>query len=369
MMIQLVIGDRDNGYLTRLQSYLEKNYFEEMEVVSFTDPSYLQKYLEDSQADVVLLDENFGLDPAEIAGKSSVVVLSEAAGVRPDGIPVIMKFRKPSVLYKDILNLYAENARPAAAPARQEGASAGGGAQVRRGGKVHMLLSFSGGTGVSTVAAAAARAFQFLDGGTFFLNLERFGSSSLFFSGEGSYNFENVLYALKGDSRDLGLKIKSSVRTDESGVDFLEPVSVPAYMMEMNGEDMITVVNCLKSMPEYRHIVVDLDFTLDQNAKQTFQLLDLADTITVISDGTRTANEKYRRTMETIDVMDLETKKNVIRKMSLLYNRFSSSDASVEIPRAGLKKLGSIPPVKHASSEAIMKWMSEKHRELFRLLA
>ena len=362
MVIHLVIGDKDESYLDKLQSYFEKNYYAEIETVVFTDPGFLLQYMQDNEIDVLLVDEEFG-DITQFRRETGFAVLAGNDAVRSDGLRTILKFKKPSLLYKDVINIYS--GRPDA-----EQSSFGkstGAAESSHKTRVHCFMSFSGGTGVSVISAAAAKHFA-KTGSVFYLNLDGFSSSTLFFKGEGSYGFDDILYALKGDAGSLELKLKSSVRKDRSGVEFLTPVSQPAYMLELTNEDISTLVRTLKSMDVYDRIVVDYGFRLDSSYRKIFATLDLADTITIVSDGSMTANDKFMRTMQTIEVLDSEDKKSVLRKMGLLYNNFSSSESSSKMDRPGMREIGTIIPIHHADSKVVMSYIADKFGSCFRSL-
>ena len=362
MILQLVIGDRDESYLDKLQSYFEKNYYEEIETVVFSDPDYLEQYLQENPVDVLLVDEEFG-DASRFAKDSGFAMLGLSDSVRPDGIRTVLKFKKPSLLYKDVINIYS--GRPNADPGSFGQKSGAAESSMRS--KVHFFTSFSGGTGTSVVAAAAAACLAKTNT-VFYLNLDGLSSGTLFFKGEGSYGFDDILYALKGDAGNLELKLKSSVRRDASGVDFLVPVSQPAYMLELTNEDAAALINALKALDTYDHIVVDYGFRMDSNYRKTFATLDLADTITLVSDGSMTANDKFMRTMQAVEVLDFDHKKSVLRKMALLYNNFSSSASSSKMEKTGMREIGKISPIKHASSVDIMHYVVDNCGRLFRAL-
>ena len=362
MVIHLVIGDRDESYLDKLQSYFEKNYYSEIETVVFTDPAFLPKYLQDNEVDVLLVDEEFG-DITQFSRETGFAVLSGSDGARADGLRTILKYKKPSLLYKDVINIYS--GRPDAE--KSSSGSNKGSAESSHKTKVHCFISFSGGTGVSVISAAAAKYFA-KTSSVFYLNLDGFSSSTLFFKGEGSYGFDDILYALKGDAGSLELKLKSSVRKDKSGVEFLIPASQPAYMLELTNEDISVLIRTLKSMDVYDRIVIDYGFRLDSSHKSIFAMLDLADTITIVSDGSMTANDKFLRTMQTIEVLESEHKKSVLRKMGLLYNNFSSSESSIKMERPGMREIGTIIPIHHADSKRVMSYIADNFGSCFRTL-
>ena len=198
MQIRLVIGEQDKRYLDNFVMYLEKNYLEKIEILSFSEPEFLREYFQSGSADVTLLDEEFGVSAEEAQKYGKIAYLSNSAdGKSPDGIRRIVKFKKPDLIYKDILDLYAEGGYRI----KQTG---GNGDQA----KMTLVTSFSGGTGTSSFASALARQYARRGKKVLYLNLEAVGNSEDFFQGSGAYTFEEVLFALKSQRTDLGLKLE-----------------------------------------------------------------------------------------------------------------------------------------------------------------
>ena len=150
MRIQLIIGDSDSRYLDNLQLYMERNHLDTVEVLSFTKEKILLDYLEHQHADVILLGENFGVDASQLAESGAVAYLAENENdCKKTDAPVIARYKKPELIYKDVLNIYANDGGKWNLGSDGTAAS----------GRLIMVTSFSGGTGASTVAAALATYF------------------------------------------------------------------------------------------------------------------------------------------------------------------------------------------------------------------
>ena len=86
-----------------------------------------------------------------------------------------------------------------------------------------------------------------------------------------------------------------------------------------------------------------------------------------MEDGGETANSKFQRAMEALLILEKQTKLNVTGSMAVVYNRFSSSKSSSEIPGLRIPVLGKIPPIKHALVHEIIDYMLGQ-QELFETL-
>ena len=353
MQIRLVIGEQDNRYLNNLIMFLEKNYMDKLEIFSFSRPEMLLDYLAEGSADVILVDENFGIkaDILEGYGKTAYLCGSVTENQK-DGIRVLAKFKKPDLIYKDILDLYAEGGNRVAF--RKD---------VTHSGNLILVTGCSGGMGASTFAAALARKYASRGKKTMYLNLEKTGGSSDFFSGNGNYRFEDVIFALKSQRADVMLKMESTVRTDRSGVCFFEPCSTAMYMLELTQEDILRILDVLGGSG-YDYVVVDMNFQL---SVEFVEIMSRMHRIILVEDGGETANSKFQRAMEALLILEKQTKLNVTGSMAVVYNRFSSSKSSSEIPGLRIPVLGKIPPIKHALVHEIIDYMLGQ-QELFETL-
>ena len=351
MQIRLVIGERDSRYLNNLVSFLEKNHMDQLEIFSFSKPEMLKTYLTGGDADIVLVGEDFGIDGETLRSCGIWAYLTEGkSGKASDGIRRIAKFKKPDLIYKDILDLYAE----------------GGSRQIfrsnsRKTGHITLVTGVSGGTGASTFAAALAKKYALTGKKVLYLNMEPTGTAADFFSGVGDYHFEEVIFALKSRRTDVGLKMESAVRTDPSGVYFFAPCTNTMYMLELTHEDIMKLLETLEGGLGYDSIIVDMNF---QMTKDFMEIMSHMHRIILVQDGGETSNSKFERTMQALQIMEEKEKTNVTGAMCLLYNRFSSSKSSSEIERLRIPVIGKVPPVKHALVKEIIEFMLER-QEIF----
>lgn len=348
MQIQLVIGEQDKRYLSNLIMFLEKNYMDKLEIISFSSSELFRNYFNGGRADVILVDEGFGIRADELADLGKAAYLCEDdAGTERGGVRTIAKYKKPDLIFRDILALYAENGSAGLAVTRKN-----------RKGNMILVTGFSGGTGASTFAAALAKRYASRGKKTLYLNLEVTGESSDFFSGTGNYSFEDVIFALKSQRTDVSLKMESAVRCDRSGVFYFEPCSTAMYMLELDSQDIIKI---LDMTADYDCVIVDMNFRLSFDF---MQIMGQMDRIILVEDGSEIANTKFNRTMQAVNILEEQLNINVTGVMSILYNRFSSSKSSSKIPNPHIPVIGVIPPVKHALLHEIIEFILCK-QELF----
>ena len=355
MRIQLALGEQDSRYMNTLIAFLEKNYMEQVEVKALSTPELLKEYLKGNTADIVLLDEAFGMKPEEVPGEAKVGwLVDDSEKTDIDGVRAVGKFRKPELIYKDILALYAERGKGSSGYMKNSSSNC----------QLLMFVGFSGGTGASTMAAAAAKYLAMAGETVLYLNLETTGNSANFFRGEGNYSFEEVIYALKSQKVNVSLKMESTVRRDASGVYFFTPCRMAISMLEMTDDDVMQVLSILKNTSNYTKVVIDMGFGFSD---RYIQAMEYVDRIVVVNDGTDIANSKVIRTIKLLEIMEEQRQIRILDHMGMIYNKFSSSKSSNELPGGMLPVIGVFPPVKHALVNEIIQIMLTK-TELFEKL-
>ena len=137
------------------------------------------------------------------------------------------------------------------------------------------------------------------------------------------------------------------------------------YMLELTTEDIVRIVDVLELARTYEYVVVDINFQL---SKEFLEIMKRMDRVILVADGTETANTKFVRTLQALSILESQTKSNVTGNMSVVYNKFSSSKSSSEIPELRMPVIGKLPPVKHALVHEIVDFMLSR-QEIFEKLS
>lgn len=328
MRIKVVILDQDENYKNRLMSNFQIKYADKLELYSFSVNEQLPENLKACKADVVLLDDGLCTSAQEIPGDQILIYLSKTKDIEElNGIPAICKFQKIETIYKQILGIYAENV----SNMKLKSGNAAG--------RILLFLSAQGGSGTSS--AAASYALRCADKGrkVFYLNLELFGGAELFFSGDGAMSFSDVIYALKSKKSNLAIKMECAAKTDRSGVSFFDTCKNAYDMTELQDEEIKDLLDGITQMGEYEDVVIDLSGDVDKRA--VLLMKDYADRIICVNDGSRTGNGKFERLCEIISILEKRLDTDILKKMVLLYNRYSSKTSS-QLTQSPVQVLGGI---------------------------
>lgn len=315
MKLKVAVLSQDANYLNRLLKNFQLKYTDQINMYVFSDIETFYQSLKSVYVDVLLVESTLKVDMDKVAESIAVGYLCDRMDIEEiNGFSAICKFQKIDTIYKLILGIYAE--KSSNIKVKKKGSSV----------QITMFTSVQGGSGTSTAAAAYALKHASKNRKVFYLNLEKFGQSDWYFSGEGVMSFSDVIYSLKSRKSNLIIKLESTIRTDQSGVDFFMPCKNAYDMLELKDDEIGNLIQGLSQVKAYDEIIIDLsgDFT----DRMQMLMREYADTIIYVSDGSVTGNGKFQRFCQVIRVMEQRQKENILGKVILLYNRYSSRGSS-----------------------------------------
>lgn len=344
MKIKLAILESDAVYLDRIAATFGARYSEQLELYCFTDEKLAMDTVKGSKVDVMLANESFEIQIPQLPDGCAFAYLVDSgdiSSVRDQR--VICRFQRAEMMYKQILSLYAETTEGIVEAGIEGGAA-----------RVVLYASPCGGVGTSCVAAASAKRYAALKQRVLYLNLEKFGSAELYFTGEGVSDMSDVIYALKSKRSNLAMKLESCVKRSSDGVAYYGPAKLALDVLEMTSEDIRALLKQLRRAGLYDYIVIDTDFGLE---KEKIDVYHLCDALVWVSDGSESANLKVARAFQALEVMEQKGERNLTARVKLIYNRFSSK-TGVEAAVPGIKVLGGAPVYAYASTKQVVEQLS-----------
>lgn len=344
MKIKLAILERDKSYLTRIMSVFGTKYADKLEIYSFTDPEVALNSLNSSKMDVLLASDAFEIEMQRIPNRCAFAFLVDSLGIDTfKEQRAICKFQKADLIYKQILSVYSEKA-----------SSITGFTMNGDEGKIIAFCSASGGVGSSSMAAACAMHFAAKGNKVLYLNLEKFGSSDVFFAGQGQFDMSDIIFALKSKKTNLSLKLESCVKQDPSGVYFYSQAKIALDMMELNTEDILRLISEFKLMGEYNYIILDMDFGIDREMMKIYQQ---AQAIVLVGDGSVESNNKTVRAFTALATLEANSDAPLTQRMSFVYDKVSSKDGH-SLETTGLRILGGAPRYAGANVRQIVEQLA-----------
>lgn len=346
MKIKLAILENDQSYLNRFVSVFGTKYADKFQLYSFTDADVALDTLESAKIEVLVAGDTFELDEKKLPKRCALAYFSDSPDVDSiNGQRAICKFQKADLIYKQILGIYSENA--------------GNVSGIKLGDDSTKLIFFqsaSGGVGGSSMAAACAMHFAAARKKTLYLNLEKYGSSDVFFSAEGQFDMSDIIFALKSKKANLSLKLESCVKQASCGVYFYSQSKIALDMAELNWEEITRLVNELRLSGNYDYIIVDADFSI---CREALKLYRLGNAVVWVGDGSEISNVKLFRAFNALSTAEQNADSPIPNRMALIYNKFSNKTGTV-IPELGIKNIGGAPRYEHATTAQVLEQLAAK---------
>lgn len=337
MRIKLAILDQDTDYLNRLTAVFANKY-SNIEVYSFTDAALAISKLKESRINVFIASNSFNIDTTQIPENCSFAYIVDSSNIETyKDCPVIYKYQKADVIYRNVLDIYSENVDEAISLKLDSDSSV----------RVITFISASGGVGSSSAAVACAKSLAANGQRTLYLNLEHFGDAEMFLSGTGQWSFSDVIYALKSKNVKLSFKLETSIREDVSGVHFYSSPKTAIDILELKNEEIQRLLNKLKLLGTYDSIVIDIDFTLDETRREVFKQ---STKLIFVTDGSEIANHKFERAYKAIEMLDRDLR--LLPRLAVLYNKFrSKTGKKLDV---SLKEIGGAPRYENATTDQVI---------------
>lgn len=166
----------------------------------------------------------------------------------------------------------------------------------------------------------------------------------------------DIIFALKSKKANMALKLESCVRQDPRGVYFYSQPKIALDMLELSCEEIIRLISELKLTGSYDCIVVDMDFSIDKDARK---ILNLAHCIVWVGDGSDISNDKISRAYAALNTLESSADSPLTSRIELVYNKFSNKTGK-SIGDIGLKSIGGAPRYEHATTAQVLEQLSKR---------
>lgn len=263
-LIKLLIFDDDDEYSFNLCKYLTHNYSETFIVNYFGKAYNVQEWIEKTEPDIVLTCEKLYSQISENFIKHIIILTSGRNTLDIKDVQTIYKFKDVNQIAGDIINIFTKNEN-IIKNAREKTP------------KIIAVWSAGGNVGKTTVSLGISNTCSFSGLSVFYLNLELFQSTNLFFSCNSEYSITDIIYYAKERDKNLASKILTMSCKDEStNIHYFKEPNNVFEINELNPQDINFIISSIRECGQYDLIVIDMDSQLNEN---TLNLLKMADEI------------------------------------------------------------------------------------------
>lgn len=335
----------DSNYAARFINYFNIHYADRMELSEFTDIRLLGESIRSWHPDICLVGSEMLQEIGDaVKSGSNVVILTEDMEEETNGLLAIYKYQKAELLYKEILNVFADKKNGFHAfRKRAEGSAA-----------CYAFLSASGGAGATTVALAYAARLA-AEKRVLYLSLQQYSNADLVLKAEGNGKFDDVLFALKSRRGTLSLKLESLVRTSRENIHFFVSCENPMDLQEMTADEVKRLLREVVTGGQYDEIIIDLDSRLGEIE---LAALEECDYIVVVEGGNASNSMKFNKFYTALETVEQKRQRELLSRLCLFYNRFSNK-TSGDIAGKQIRVVGGIPRFEGIQMEAIVSRMSK----------
>lgn len=279
MNIRLAIADSDTEYLKRLSDGLEE--YKELNFSVYAEKESLEKALREKRFDVFLFDASVYERGLSLGNTSLAILLLNDSGDIPAGcenFPKIKKYQRISIIYKKILETYADICGHRGVLSEQK--------QTR----IVAFYSPVGGSGKTTMALVAASRLAAMGYKTFYLNLESIASDHCYLPQTGGKGMSDLLGCL-GTNVNFGMKLQGLLQTKIENFFYLNHFETPNDIYEMRSDEIGELAASMLGTGLFDFLVIDMDTSIDERALKTF---DIADQIVLVEKPDVAAEAKLK---------------------------------------------------------------------------
>lgn len=362
MKIKVFLLTADETYARKIYNAFLREYSDTVDLIIFDSVDTMQGQVRKLYPDIVLVDEELRDVRLSLPQSAYLALLSDNSEAKTImGHMAVGKYQRISGIHEQILDIYSVKQEMLSISVKENDP-----------GKIKIVtfMSPAGGTGASTLAAACARQLALKGENVIYLNLEQFGTADAYFSGEGSYDFERVIFAValgeyataskNGDNSKkeyaVATKMESALKKDISGVRFYSGCKNSLDMQGiLNEEAMENLFENFRKMKNVRWIVADCDCNLNE---MTYKQIERSYLSVVVSDGTEASNRKTERYLGSLELIGNQRDQLMNSRVFIMYNRFGSSEGK-RIKNQAFKEIGKFGRVENATVKEIMELMDE----------
>ncbi|MDF2988689.1 MAG: ATPase involved in chromosome partitioning [Eubacterium sp.] len=261
-LIKLIILDDDDEYSFNLCNFLTHNYPETL-LVNYCSNAYnIEEWIKKIDPDIILTCEKYYYQILKHFIKPIALLTSGKNSSSLSEIFSIHKYKNVNKIAGDIINSFTNDGN--ILNSSKETTT-----------KVISVYSASGNVGKTSVAIGICSICSLSGLNVFYLNLEQFQSTSLFYSNNTEYSFSDLIYYAKAQDKNFISKI-AAMRCQEPGTNvyFFKQADNPFEINELLPVDISFITNNLKDCGQYDLIVVDMESRFDSCTLEVFQAVD-----------------------------------------------------------------------------------------------
>ncbi|GAE90036.1 AAA family ATPase [Acetivibrio straminisolvens] len=316
--LNLVIADTDEVYVRNMVDYLMTNYLQRLRVSSFTRQELLYDFLSGlNKIDVLLISPDMYSEAMPKESYEKVFLLTQGEpSVRGD-IDCVNKHQVGEEFINKIIDMFSdgeneeekkEDAVILEEPSRNVET------------KVIAIYSPIGGAGKTTIAVNSAVYCAKKGLKVFYLNLETFQSTPLYFNCKSEKNLSELLRCLK-QGENIGMKIREIRQIDpDYDVHYFVPPENIIDLKDTGSGEIKALIDAFRAMRYYDIVILDMSSELND---RNIALLDSSDEVVMVLAQDAISNVKAEFTSEQLEKYLAQYGLNLSGKLIVALNKYN----------------------------------------------
>ncbi|GMQ57659.1 hypothetical protein AN1V17_20540 [Vallitalea sediminicola] len=300
--LNVIIVDKDKGYLNAISRFLSSWNETEYNVISFTEKELLIKYLETKKADILLISPKLMTEEIDLTNVQMTIINT------PDRVPenlltypYINKYQPGDIIARELISIFSKYSNDEIIVKNNNNVEA----------KVIGIYSPVGGSGKTTVSVGLSKEYALKGIKTLFISLEEMASYSAILDCNNTNNFSDLLYYIKQKNKNLIMKIEGLKNTDvNSGMDYFSPPYCYKDIHEVSAKEWIDLIEYIKNNSNYARIVIDFDSNIND---KNLEILRICDEVLLLTNMFEMALTKMNYLYSSIEKIGIEDINNNVK--------------------------------------------------------
>jgi cellulose biosynthesis protein BcsQ len=329
-LIKLLILDDDDEYSFNLCNYLTHNYSETLLVNYYNNSYKIEEWIKKIDPDIILICEKYYNQVSNHFKKNFIILTTGTNSVGLSDVSTIYKYKDANQIAGDIINIFTKAGNIITQTKDKTT-------------KTVAIYSATGNVGKTSVSLGISMICSYSGLSVFYLNLEQFQSTSIFFSSNIEYSISDIIYYSKESDKNLISKISTmSCKDTASNVHYFKKPNNAFEINELLPQDINIIVETMKECGQYDLIVIDMDSQLNEN---TISLFQIADEVLYIFTDEEICLHKTKLFIDSINMLSNQLVHNTFLAHKFLYvaNKVSKQALQSQKSRFDQEILSKIP--------------------------
>lgn len=261
-LIKLLIFDEDDEYSISLCNFLTHSYSETLMVNYCNNPNDVREWAEKIDPDILLTSDKYYLQIRNYFNKNLILLSSRRNSELSAEAHSIYKYKDANQIVGEIINIFTRSGKVIHTSREKDT-------------KAVAVYSAAGNVGKTSLALAVSSICSFSGLSVFYLNLEQFQSTNIFFTCNNEYSMSDIIYFAKEKDKNLITKIPVMCSKDaDSSINYFGQVNNVFDIKELHPQDIDFIISAIRECGYYDLVVIDMDSQLNENSIKIFEKSD-----------------------------------------------------------------------------------------------